>query len=220
MIPKLIHQIYFNLTDREVEEIPLFAASIESCSRFPDYKHKLWTEQECLDLVTSDYPEYLDFYNSFRYEIQKIDFVRFCILHKYGGFYIDLDMFILKSLDDLVTNPYVFHNVRHVKPNWSYIENDFMGSKPMGKVWLHLMKFCKYCYEEKSDIEIYEQWKGRFVLQTTGPKMIARFMKEKLPKYKPMKLVHTKHNVDSTEHYYIKDHKANTWINSQSGVFK
>jgi len=103
MIPKIIHQIYFDMTGNGIDYFPMFVKSKEICQSYADYEYILWDEKKCLDLIAKDYPEYLSFYNSFRFEIQKIDFVRFCILHKYGGFYIDMDMYKLRSLDLLLT---------------------------------------------------------------------------------------------------------------------
>ena len=67
-------------------------------------------------------------------------------------------------------------------------------------------------------MDIYEKWKGRFIMQTTGPKFLSRFIKNTLPKYKPMKLVYTKFQSDSKEGFYLQDFKLNSWIKNQHGV--
>lgn len=220
MIPKIIHQIYFNLTGNGIDYFPVFKKSKQICQGYTDYEYILWNEESCEQLIKNEYPEYYKFYNSFRFEIQKIDFVRFCILHKYGGFYIDLDMYILKPLDALRKKNMVFHNVRHVQKNYSYIENDFIGSVADSELWLQVMKACKHNYKEKSEMKIYNTWKGRFVLQTTGPKFLSRFIRKNAPAIKPMRLAHTKWSVDSQEDYYIKDFKANTWIDHNKKAVK
>ena len=33
------------------------------------------------------------------------------------------------------------------------------------------------------------------------------------PQYKPMRIAYTKWSKDSEAGYYIRDHKANTWVN-------
>lgn len=220
MIPKKIHQIYFNLTGKEIDHFPMFVESKRICESYSDYEYMLWDEDSCLELISKHYPKYLDFYQGFRYEIQKIDFVRFCILHKHGGFYIDMDMFILKSFDSLRSKDYVFHNIRHVQKNYSFIENDFIGSIAGSPIWLRAMKECVSNYKEKSEMAIYDVWKGRFVLQTTGPKFLSRFIKKHFPKYKPLRVVHTKWSADPADSYYIKDHKANTWIDHNKKAVK
>jgi mannosyltransferase OCH1-like enzyme len=220
VIPKIIHQIYFDLTGNGIEHFPIFLESKAICESYTDYEYILWDEVSCQKLVSEYYPEYADFYANLRYEIQRIDFVRFCILHRFGGFYIDMDMFILKPLDALTAKDFVFHNIRHVKKNYSFIENDFIGSIQGSPLWKQLMKECVGNYREKAAIGIYDTWKGRFVLQTTGPKFLSRFIRQKFPKYRPMWLAHTKWSEDSMEGYYIKDHKANTWIDHKKKAVK
>ena len=136
MIPKIIHQIYFNLTETELEDHDVFYESHKTCKSYADYQYILWTEEDCQNLIEAEFPQYKEFYNNFRFEIQKIDFIRFCILYSFGGFYVDLDMMMLKPFDNLRGNKIVFHNVRHSQPTWSFIENDFMGSDPKLQLWL------------------------------------------------------------------------------------
>tara|TARA_R100000808_G_scaffold5859_2_gene17698 strand:- start:2288 stop:2947 length:660 start_codon:yes stop_codon:yes gene_type:complete len=218
MIPKIIHQIYFNLSNTVLADHKIFYQSHNICKKYTDYHYMLWSEKECEDLLNCEFPQYKDFYNNFRYEIQKIDFIRFCILYRYGGFYVDLDMFMLKSFNELLARKVVFHNVRHVKPNWSFIENDFMGSVPKFQLWLDIMEKCVENYKDKEVIDIYKIWKGRFILQTTGPKFLSRFIQKKFPKFTPMKLVYTKFQSDPKDGYYLQDYKLNTWIKNQQGI--
>ena len=217
MINKIIHQIYFNLTDREIDEIEEFKQSSDICKNQKGYEYKLWSEDDCQNLIDEHYSDYKSLYDNFRFEIQKIDFIRFCILHKFGGVYIDLDMFILKPLCDLLKGKkYVFHNVKDVQPNWSLIENDFMASIEGSPLWLDIMKECKTNYYEKLGVNVYETWKGRFIMQTTGPRFLSRYFKNKFPNYKPFNIAKTnKHTVDE-ERFYIQDLKMNTWIKNKA----
>ena len=196
MIPNKIHQIYFNLLGKELEEIDLFYQSHKCCKSQDGFEYKLWTEQECDDLIKNSFSDYYDFYNSFRFTIQKIDFVRFAILRKYGGIYIDLDMFIIKNLKPMLRHKFVFHNVRHAQPNYSFIENDFIASEPI-ELWDKIMSFCKVNYKNFASREIYDVWKGRFIFHTTGPYFMTKWDTEQNPMF------------------YIKDHKANTWVNQK-----
>ena len=47
------------------------------------------------------YPWFLPTYLAYPYDIQRVDAVRYFILHKFGGIYIDLDMGCLKRFDFL-----------------------------------------------------------------------------------------------------------------------
>ena len=212
MIPKIIHQIYFDLGIGNIENNKVFFESHNKFKSLKDYKYILWNKKDCENLVKSDFNEYFDFYNNFRFEIQKIDFIRFCILYKYGGIYVDLDFLPLKNFDDLLVSDIVFHNIRYIKPNYSYIENDFMGSKSNLTFWKKLMNYCYTEYNDKKNIKIYDIWKGRFILQTTGPKLISRFVKNNYNHIKPITITFTKWNKDNETEYFFKDFKLNTWV--------
>ena len=94
-----------------------------------------------------------------------------------------------------------------------YIENDIMGSVKGNKFWLELIEYCMSEYGRKERMKIYNVWKGRFVLQTTGPKLISRFVRMYYPEIKPLKnVVYTKWNRDSKKRYIIMDLKLNTWV--------
>jgi mannosyltransferase OCH1-like enzyme len=98
-IPKIFHQTW------KTSELPPQTAELTAVwkSLHPDWTYKLWTDEECNEFVSSVYPEFEKKYKSFPYNIQRVDAVRYLILHTYGGVYMDLDMFPLKSLDWLTS---------------------------------------------------------------------------------------------------------------------
>ena len=50
-------------------------------------------------LLQTEYPWFLQTYASYPYNIQRVDAIRYFILHKYGGIYIDLDIGCNSNLD-------------------------------------------------------------------------------------------------------------------------
>ncbi len=56
------------------------------------------------------------------YDVQRIDFLRFVVLYVYGGFYVDLDLINLKSLDKLT-----YYNV---------FEGDAYRYRPRGYLYM------------------------------------------------------------------------------------
>lgn len=227
MIPKKIHQIYFNWQDKELHEIKLFSKSIETAKQInSDFEHKLWTEDECSDLVQNHYPQYDDFYHNLRYEIQKVDFIRFCILHHEGGIYMDLDMHCINNFSPLLHNKIILHSIRHIKPKHNEkVINDFMASMKGYKFWELTMRECLRNYREKASKEIYDVWKGRFVLQTTGPKFLSRCIKKYMPNYEPKHIVWTKWRNDNwkgmnRDDYYIECFRAGSWLTSTNENLK
>ena len=98
MIPKKIHQIWVN----ENPEIPTKYKKewIESWrKKNPNWEYKLWTTDDCLDLVKTHFKEYLPIYETLR-PIKKADVVRLLIIYIHGGVYVDLDTICLRTLDD------------------------------------------------------------------------------------------------------------------------
>ena len=54
---------------------------------------------QCALVLQEHYPWFLPTYLSYTYNIQRVDVLRYFILHHHGGIYIDLDMGCLKRLD-------------------------------------------------------------------------------------------------------------------------
>lgn len=95
MIPKVIHYIWFGN-----KRLPL---SAKKCIRSwkakcPEYKIIKWDENN-FDISQSKYAKKA-------FDLKKYafvsDYARLAILYKYGGIYLDTDVQLLKSLDDLL----------------------------------------------------------------------------------------------------------------------
>ena len=127
-------------------------------------------------MIEEDFPEYLELWNDFRYDIQRCDFIRYCILYKYGGLYLDCDIRPMKNLDSVFSEPFYFVHWQDDKKRTPY--NAVMGSVKNQDIFLKIIEQCKKDFYEKSKIETYETWKGRFVFQTTGHSMLERVMKK------------------------------------------
>tara|TARA_R110002020_G_scaffold56888_3_gene156966 strand:+ start:460 stop:1158 length:699 start_codon:yes stop_codon:yes gene_type:complete len=226
MIPKKIHQIFFNW-GKPINEIELFKKSIETLKKEnPEFEHKLWNEDECLEMVKNNFPEYLYFYLKLRHNIQRVDFARFCILYIEGGFYIDLDMHCIKNFTPLLNNKLILQTNRHLIPKHpEFIINDFMATQKEFIFWKIVMKECVINYKEKEKIDVYKTWKGRFVLQTTGPRFLSRVLKKAFPKYKPHHVIWTKwrnelYKVMPRTDYYVECFRAGSWLNNTNENLK
>ncbi len=52
----------------------------------------LWTDEGIRSFLIRQYPEFLPVYDSYLYDIQRVDAARYLILYHYGGVYTDLDI--------------------------------------------------------------------------------------------------------------------------------
>ena len=226
MIPKKIHQIFHNW-GKDLNEIELFKKSIKTLKeKNPDFEHKVWSKDDCLDLISNEYPEYLDFYINLRHNIQRVDFSKICIVHSKGGFYVDMDMHCIKSFEPLLKEKLVIESNKHLLPKHNeFVQNDFLGSDKGFVFWEAVMKECVKNYKQKENLEIYDTWKGRFVLQTTGPRFLSRAVKKFIPQYKPHYIVwHTwrneLHKVLPRENYYVECFRSGSWLNDTNKNLK
>ncbi|KAK6604592.1 putative glycosyl transferase [Botrytis cinerea] len=63
------------------------------------WKYVLWTSEKSLFLIKTHYPSFLQTYISYPTHSQRVDAVKYLLLHKYGGVVMDLDTICLRSLD-------------------------------------------------------------------------------------------------------------------------
>jgi mannosyltransferase OCH1-like enzyme len=167
-IPKLIHQLW------KTAALP---AHWEDLTRrwkelHPDWSYKLWTDDDCREFVRTVYPKFHPVYQAFPFEIQRIDAVRYLILHTYGGVYLDLDMFPFKNLDVLTTSTDFIAGSEppaaatcHIRE--LIVSNAFMASPPKHPFLGHLIK----------DMGTYKspvQDRSTRILETTGPLFMSR----------------------------------------------
>jgi len=92
MIPKIIHQIYWDFTENNKqipEEWLKFSKNIKNSNS--NWEYKLWDYKDCIKLLEEHYPWFLEIYKNYKYPIQKADAIRPFILYHYGGIYLDLD---------------------------------------------------------------------------------------------------------------------------------
>jgi mannosyltransferase OCH1-like enzyme len=118
-IPKIIHQIWVG-PNKIPEKSINFIEGIKKLH--PDYEYRLWTDS---DLTPENFSN-LQYINSTPVYAQKADIMRYEILYKYGGIYLDIDFEILKCLTPLLTHALVVCN--EDSNTSKYITNAFICS--------------------------------------------------------------------------------------------
>ena len=180
MIPKLIHQVYGIFNDKiPLSEIHAFQRCVGETKEFckeHEYEYKMWGLKECEELICDKYLHYIDLWNSFRYPIQKADFIRYLILYEYGGWYVDCDAFPIQDLSSLSNHNEVFTTWDDDKNRLPY--NAVMGSSVKNQLFLNIMIICERRTYEKQQMDIYDTWKARLVFQTTGHHMLNEIVEK------------------------------------------
>ncbi|EPX73571.1 mannosyltransferase [Schizosaccharomyces octosporus yFS286] len=121
LIPKIIHQTW--KTDTVPEK---WKAAQESCRvMHPEYQYILWTDEMSRNFIVEHYPWFLKYFDTYPFNVQRADAIRYFVLFHYGGIYIDLDDGCRQPLDSLLYYPAVFRRTNPVG-----ISNDVMGTIP------------------------------------------------------------------------------------------
>lgn len=94
-VPKIIHHIALgngNLTKHD--------AARQSCRQLhADWKHQLWTDDNATSFISEHYPYILPHYTHYLQNIQQANILRYAVLFKFGGVYLDLDVTCRVALD-------------------------------------------------------------------------------------------------------------------------
>lgn len=100
-IPKIIHYCWFG----QKEMSDLDKECIESWKKYlPDYEFRFWNEDN-FDVTQSNYVREAYEQNHF---VFVSDYLRWYALSNFGGMYLDLDIEVLKNLDEFLENNHTF----------------------------------------------------------------------------------------------------------------
>lgn len=134
-IPLKFHMIW-------VGEIPIPTHASKNFTDWknimPNWEARLWTND---DINTSEFSQdVIDKINEAKKGAQKADIMRYFIIQKYGGFYIDTDTIPHRSLDPLLYmgSDLILYQDNHL--TWEYIINSVFGASPNHPV---LNEVCK-----------------------------------------------------------------------------
>ena len=171
--PKIIHQVWFGTIPNKhsarkaYEKLELYRKSWPE--KNPGWVVHEWSKAQSLQLVKTHYPEHLDMYKRFKYEIQRCDAVRYFILHRYGGIYADMDYYCNRSFDDVLAlykNPiYLVQTPNRVG---KYVSNSLMYSVKGNVFW---KKVFLEMENRRNKYDLYLS-KHVIVMCTTGPSIL------------------------------------------------
>jgi mannosyltransferase OCH1-like enzyme len=183
----LIHQVFFPFEPelKELADLPVYAQQVEktkaNCLKF-GYEYKMWNREDCDDLVKTHFPDYYQLWLDFEIPVMRVDFIRYCIISKYGGVYVDCDVVLFSKIDRFEKYPFWFGRWANDEKWNPYIA--VMGGRADHEFWGLLLAECCASYYEKLAKPIYQKWRGRFVYQTTGHSMVRRTLKNHVRDWK------------------------------------
>jgi len=163
IIPKIIHQTW------KVEQLPENLSMLAESWKVlhPDWHYILWTDEMNREFIKRFFPDFLLQYDSYQENIQRVDAVRYYILYKIGGVFIDMDFECLENIESLITDKecvFALEPEEHCEQfkKQKIICNAFMASKP-NHDFLHTVCNSLPLFSWKSGHLINN------ILSTTGP---------------------------------------------------
>lgn len=172
---KIIHQIWFGTIPNQ--ESAKKAYDKLSIYRNSWKKHNSnwtiieWNKDMCDTLIDVYYSHYKKVYDTYKYQIQQCDMVRYAILHRYGGLYADMDYYCNQPWDNVVDKyPKDLYLVQSCNMDGLYVSNSLMYSKPKHIFWKLLLNRMKYV-DTKNIILRFNR--HAHIMYTTGPGIIT-----------------------------------------------
>ena len=163
MIPKIIHQTYkdTNLSDL-FKQCQLQIKNV--CS---DFIYKFYTDDDIDSFMLDNFPDYYIPFQNLPRKIMQLDMFRYFLIYKYGGWYIDMDYYLIKKLDcnEKIILPC---NNENNGGNTRFLGNCIFGSIPNHPFW-------KLCIDELLKINLDKDYSNdSLILETTGPGLVTR----------------------------------------------
>ena len=166
VIPKLIMQTW------KTNDLPerWKPTQISINKHMSQWQYVLMTDEMNRRFIIQHFPDFLSYYDSFPYPIQRADAIRYAWLYINGGLYLDCDFELLGPLDNLFTENYnLFLLASSNAPN--IITNGFIAAKPGNRVFLEMIE------EMKKPAGLSAIERHLLVMNTTGPVAFNRVVK-------------------------------------------
>lgn len=230
---KIVHQVWFNFKGTKKGRKPpkkLLEFKKRCMKMNKGWEYMLWDEKKSLQLLRLNYPWFIKTYETYPNAIQRTDAIRYFILDKYGGFYMDFDIECLKSFDQIRADfPGDVYFAQSANSMISDIaSNCFMYSNPKTEFFQYMISNLKETSER-----IWYQTRHMFIMDSTGPKFLTNMIrtwesvggKEKIgifpaAKFNPYGL---RQSIDwdyREKGFYTVHHGLGSWEENDSNILK
>ncbi|CAF3597260.1 unnamed protein product [Rotaria socialis] len=100
VVPAILHHIVVGNID--LNKHPTWTVARAACLKLhPNYEHKFWNDSLAEKFILEEYPWFFEAWKNYKYPIQRADSLRYLILYRYGGIFLDMDLHCRRSLGPL-----------------------------------------------------------------------------------------------------------------------
>lgn len=171
-IPKIIHRVWmvFDPTKPNMPEVyKKFDARLKELH--PDWKIMEWNDENSLEFVKQHYPDFLPTYYSYTIPVQRLDAIRYLVVHHYGGLAIQHSFYVEKNLEpllkghDFVCSELLYNQDKNNRFNTLFINNNFFASVPKHPIISKTIEYLPI----RLKIKMKDMGQFWYVFNTTGP---------------------------------------------------
>lgn len=173
-IPRVIHQIYEDPAGPSESFLQL-AETWKELN--PTWEYRFWNKEAIENFLENNFPDFVPYYKAYSFNVQRWDAIRYLILYKMGGLYVDMDYECIEPIEPLLLDSTccigmelghnkVYYNKSMIignafiacVPGHSFFK-DIINEMIHGSKYLHLSKVMQ-------------------VMESTGPMMITRIYEQ------------------------------------------
>lgn len=201
-IPRLLHLIWVGNKPRP-EYVNVHIQKWREL--MPTWSVRLWTNE---DIHTGEFPDPIVTLIGYAYVgAQKADIMRYHIVEKYGGIYVDTDFIPKRSFEDLIVHTSADAILCHeLDITWVFIINAFFAMTPHHPI---MKRACELCYTILVNTpDVYMQ---------TGPRLLGEAVRIAPPEGEKYMLLppHYLYWNDYFPHAFATHTFAKSWMNDQ-----
>ena len=162
LIPKILHQIWIGPKPAPINLMNTWK------EKHPDWEYILWNENEIshrgLQL------ECVEQINNMQEINGKADIIRWEILYKYGGYFVDADSICIEPFDAYFENKTAFATFENENVRAGLVATGTMGFVPKHPMCYDIIQWIKHSNEAKQLIQTTRAW------YSVGPALITKML--------------------------------------------
>ena len=177
MIPKVIYVYYDRPSFHDILKENIDYLKKQN----PDYKVKIITPYEVIQILTNDKPEWIYYFNKINRNFPNLqsDYIRYVLLYLYGGIYIDIKSRPKKPLSDIIDDSMnIFLLKEELKG--TDIATSFLVSKPKHIIFEKVIEKMNYNIDNYWSFDININTPKINCLKLFGPKMLGKIVDENI----------------------------------------
>jgi len=217
-VPLIMHRMWRDdsIIDNNNNDLPTnWTTAFAHCQKIYHEKNWttiLWTDESLLSFIKKEYPSFLPVYESYPYNIQRVDAARYFILYHFGGVYLDLDIGC-KSNRDLTA---LVNTMSHLNKTAMLPQTQPFG---FSNDVMFASKRSPFFKEVMEALPSKNKWQGTpylTVMYSTGPMFISLVYNRLLAEQQKDILVISPELYSDRKTRYFKHLRGSTWHSSDA----